>query len=94
MNLPEGMEQDLAREMIAHIIQSREGNGNPLQCSCLENLRDGGAWWAAICGVTQSWIQLKQFSISSNIPLYGHTTFGLYIYWLLAHKVIYPFWLL
>ena len=29
-----------------------EGNGNPLQCSCLENPRDGGAWWAAIYGVT------------------------------------------
>ena len=32
-----------------------EGNGNPLQCSCLENPRDGGAWWAAVYGVTQSW---------------------------------------
>ena len=32
-----------------------EGNGNPLQCSCLENLRDGGAWWAAVSGVAQSW---------------------------------------
>ena len=32
-----------------------EGNGNPLQCSCLENPRDGGAWWAAVCGITQSW---------------------------------------
>ena len=31
-----------------------EGNGKPLQCSCLENPRDGGAWWAAICGVAQS----------------------------------------
>ena len=31
-----------------------EGNGNPLQCSCLENPRDGGAWWAAISGVAQS----------------------------------------
>ena len=31
-----------------------EGNGNPLQCSCLENPRDGGAWWAAIYGVAQS----------------------------------------
>ena len=31
-----------------------EGNGNPLQCSCLENSRDGGAWWAAVCGVSQS----------------------------------------
>ena len=36
-----------------------EGNGNPLQCSCLENPRDGGAWWAAIYGVTQSWTRLK-----------------------------------
>ena len=36
-----------------------EGNGNPLQCSCLESPRDGGAWWAAIYGVTQSWTQLK-----------------------------------
>ena len=36
-----------------------EGNGNPLQCSCLENPRDGGAWWAAIYGVSQSWTQLK-----------------------------------
>ena len=31
-----------------------EGNGHPLQCSCLENPRDGGAWWAAVCGVTES----------------------------------------
>ena len=31
-----------------------EGNGNPLQCSCLENPRDGGAWWAAVYGVSQS----------------------------------------
>ena len=31
-----------------------EGNGNPLQCSCLENPGDRGAWWAAVCGVTQS----------------------------------------
>ena len=37
-----------------------EGNGNPLQCSCLENPRDGGAWWAPIYGVTQSWTRLKQ----------------------------------
>ena len=36
-----------------------EGNGNPLQCSCLENPRDGEAWWAAIYGVTQSWTRLK-----------------------------------
>ena len=36
-----------------------EGNGNPLQCSCLENPRDGGAWWAAVYGVTQSRTQLQ-----------------------------------
>ena len=41
-----------------------EGNGNPLQCSCLENPRDGGAWWAAVCGVTQSRTRLKQLSSS------------------------------
>ena len=38
---------------------SGEGNGNPLQCFCLENPRDGGAWWAAVYGVSQSWTQLK-----------------------------------
>ena len=43
-----------------------EGNGNPLQCSCLENPRDGGAWWAAICGVAQSRTQLKRLSSSSS----------------------------
>ena len=43
-----------------------EGNGNPLQCSCLENPRDGGAWWAAVYGVAQSWTQLKRFSSSSS----------------------------
>ena len=36
-----------------------EGNGNPLQCSCLENSRDGGAWWAAVYGVAQSRTLLK-----------------------------------
>ena len=43
-----------------------EGNGNPLQCSCLENPRDGGAWWAAIYGVAQSRTQLKRLSSSSR----------------------------
>ena len=38
------------------------GNGSPLQCSCLKNPRDGGAWWAAICGVAQSRTRLKQLS--------------------------------
>ena len=43
-----------------------EGNGNPLQCSCLENPRDGGALWAAVYGVAQSWTRLKRFSSSSS----------------------------
>ena len=43
-----------------------EGNGNPLQCSCLENLRDGGAWWATVYRVTQSWTWLKRLSSSSR----------------------------
>ena len=46
-----------------------EGNGNPLQCSCLENPRDGGAWWAAVYGVPQSRTRLKQLSSSSSRPL-------------------------
>ena len=41
-----------------------EGNGNPVQCSCLENPRDGGAWWAAIYGVAQSRTRLKWLSSS------------------------------
>ena len=43
-----------------------EGNGTPLQCSCLENPRDGGAWWAAIYGVAKGQKQLKRLSSSSN----------------------------
>ena len=43
-----------------------EGNGNPLQCSCLENPRDGGAWWAAVYGVAQSQTRLKRRSSSSS----------------------------
>ena len=46
-----------------------EGNGNPLQCSCLENPRDGGVWWVAISEVTQSWTQLKRLSSSSRTML-------------------------
>ena len=46
-----------------------EGNGSPLQYSCLENPRDSGAWWAAVYGVTQSWTQLKQLSSSISIDV-------------------------
>ena len=46
-----------------------EGNGNPLQCSCLENPGDGGAWWAAVHWVAQSWTRLKRISSSSIIDI-------------------------
>ena len=46
-----------------------EGNGNPLQCSCLENPRDWRAWWAAVYGVTQSWTQLKRLGSSTSSVL-------------------------
>ena len=48
-----------------------ERNGNPLQGSCLENPRDGGAWWAAVYGVTQSWTRLKRLSSSSKVNLWA-----------------------
>ena len=51
--------------LIAYIAIG-EGNGNPLQCSCLENPRDGGAWWAAVYGVAQSQTRLKGLSSSSS----------------------------
>ena len=43
-----------------------EGNGNPLQYSCLESPGDRGAWWAAVYGVAQSWTRLKRLSSSSS----------------------------
>ena len=49
-----------------------EGNGNSLQCSCLENPRDGGAWWAAIYGIAQSRTRLKRLSSISLLPYSKH----------------------
>ena len=47
-----------------------EGNGSPLQCSCLENPRDGGGWWAAVYGVSQSWTRLMRLSsMAHNNPM-------------------------
>ena len=61
-------ESDTTEQLHFHFSLSciGEGNGNPLQCSCLENPRDGGAWWAAVCGVAQSRTWLKWFSSSST----------------------------
>ena len=46
------------------IIYNGEGNGNPLQCSCLENLMDGGAWWAVVHGVSKSRTRLSDFTFT------------------------------
>ena len=58
----------MAKRLHSHFSLScfGEGNGNPLQRSCLENPRDKGASWAAIYGVAQSWTPLKQLSSSSR----------------------------
>ena len=61
-------ESDMTEQLHFHFSLSciGEGNSNPLQCSCLENPRDGGAWWAAVSGVTQSQKRLKRLSSSSS----------------------------
>jgi len=51
-------------------LMEDSGNGNPLQCSCLENPRDSGAWWAAVYGVAQSWTRLKRLSSSSSSSMH------------------------
>ena len=61
-------ESDMTEQLHFHLSLSciGEGNGNPLQNSCLENPRDGGAWWTALYGVAQSWTRLKRLSSSSR----------------------------
>ena len=61
-------ESDTTEQLHFHFSLSciGEGNGNPLQCSCLENPRDGGAWWAAVYGVAQTRTRLKRLSSSSR----------------------------
>ena len=64
-------ESDTTERLPFHfsLLCNEEGNGNPLQCSCLENPRDGGAWWAAVYGVAQSRTRLKRLSSSSRIQI-------------------------
>ena len=61
-------ESDTTEQLHFHFSLSciGEGNGNPLQCSYLENPRDGGAWWAAVYGVAQSQTRLKRLSSSKS----------------------------
>ena len=70
---PRGCEEsDTAEWLHFHFSLSciGDGNGNPLQCPCLENPRDGGAWWTAVYGVAQSWTRLKWLSSSSSSSNY------------------------
>ena len=62
-------ELDMTERLHFHFSLSciGEGNGNPLQCSCLENPRDGGVWWVAVYGVARSQTRLKRLSSSSSI---------------------------
>ena len=64
-----------------------EGNGDPLQSSCLENTRDGGAWWASVYGVAQSRTRLKRLS-SSSIYIYIHIFLVLFSI-IGYHKILY-----
>ena len=61
-------ELDMTERLPFHFSLSciGKGNGNPFQCSCLENPRNGGAWWAAVYGVAQSRTRLKRLSSSSS----------------------------
>ena len=78
-------ESDMTERLHFHFSLScaGEGNGNPLQCSCLENPRDKGTWWAAFYGVTQSWTRLKRLSSSSSsrsyLPHMGSLTFTVHV---------------
>ena len=68
-----------------------EGNGNPLQCSCLENPRDGRAWWAAIYGVAQSRTRLKRLSSSSRDLHTSLKTAGFYVQFKLVRFLFFFF---
>ena len=63
------LESDTTEQLHFHFSLSciGEGNGNPLQCSCLETPRDGRAWWAAVYGVTQSWTGLSDLAVATAV---------------------------
>ena len=69
-----------------------KGNGNPLQCSCLENPRDGGAWWAAVYGVAQSWTWLNWLSSSSSRGLWDYPVFKILFTLFCSSAVISTIW--
>ena len=74
-----GVGHDWATSLSLFTFRHWRGNGNPLQCSCLQNPRDGGAWWAAVYGVAQSQTRLKWLSGGSSRGI------ALMIRWLRLH---------
>ena len=73
-------ESDTTELLDFHFSFSRigEGNGKPLQCSCLENPRDGGAWWAAVYGVTRSRTRLKRLAAAAADYITGKIIIQVY----------------
>ena len=89
-------ESDMTERLHFHVSLSciGEGNGNPLQCSCLENPRGGRAWWAAIYGVAQSRTQLKRLSSSSSRGLWDYPQFfSIFLLYSALQKLFPPFFL-
>ena len=86
--------RNVARIGLCYIpmLMFREGNGNPLQCSCLENPRDGGAWWAVIYAVAQSRTRLKQFSSSSSNAHIVPLGIGLFPFLKKKESSVFLFW--
>ena len=85
------LESDTTEQLHFHFSLSciGEGNGTPLQCSCLENPGDGGAWWAAVYGVTQSRTRLKRHSSSSRG--YGNLVWLIFTVLFQVGKIFYNF---
>ena len=75
MEEPGGLQSDFIFTFHFSLSCTGEGNGNPLQCSCLENPWDGKAWWAAVYGVAQSRTRLKRLSSSSSSNNYTEHLF-------------------
>ena len=82
-------ELDMTKRLHFHFSLSciGEGNGNPFQCSCLENPRDRGAWWAAIFGVAQSRTRLKRLSSSSSRHKTWYEVLTSAVMWILNDRV-------
>ena len=78
---------DWATSLSLSTFMHWRGNGNPLQCSCLENPRDGEAWWAAVYGVAQSWTRLKRLS-NSNSNAFS----AVFLWWSSSTLMLSPLW--